>query len=100
MIARTPRSPVGYTLDRDANAQTYPDGHPMYAVSAYDDFVIRILRDEDDEFWLYIEPRSGRILAIEGLSDVPDLIDVEGDADRHGGSNCGALGRSDRAVVD
>lgn len=67
------------TLDRRANSDTYPDGHPMHAVSRYDDLYIQILRDQDDEFWLYIQPRSGRILAIEGLSEVDDLIDVEAD---------------------
>lgn len=64
-------------LDRKANAETYERGHPMHGVSVYDDFVIRILKDEDSAFWLYIQPNSAKILYIEGLSDVPDLIDVE-----------------------
>jgi len=64
-------------LDREANANTYPVDHHMHGVSVYDDFVIQILQDEDKEFWLYIQPRSGKILAIEGLSEVGDLIDVE-----------------------
>ena len=66
-------------LDREANGETYALGHPMHGTSRYDDLFIQILKDEDDEFWLYIQPRSGRILAIEGLSEVPDLIDVEGE---------------------
>ena len=66
-------------LDREANASIYELGHPMHATSVYDDFVIQILRDEDGEFWLYMQPRSAKILRIEGLSEVPDLIDVEGE---------------------
>ncbi len=65
-------------LDRDANAETYPRGDPMHGVSSYDDYVCRIIPDEDNEFWLYVEPRSGQILNIEGLSGVGDLIEVEG----------------------
>jgi hypothetical protein len=54
-------------LDRDANAATYPVGHHMHGVSPYDDFVIQINRDEDDEFWLYVTARSAKILTIESL---------------------------------
>lgn len=61
------------TLDRKANAETYPVGHPMHGVSTYDDLVIQIFPDEDDEYWLYVSKRSAKILAIEGLSEVPDL---------------------------
>ena len=39
-------------LDRNANADTYPEGHPMHGVSAYDDFVIQIRPDTAGEFWL------------------------------------------------
>ncbi len=66
-------------LDRESNADVYPSDHPMHGVSTYDDFVIRIVPDEDNEFWIYIERRSARILHVEGLSEVGDLIDVEGD---------------------
>lgn len=66
------------SLDRDANAQMYPSGHHMHGVSAYDDYVIQIMPDEDGQFWLYLQPRSARILHIEGLSEVGDLIDTEG----------------------
>ena len=65
------------TLDRKANADIYPSDHPIHGTSAYDDFVVQILRDEDGEFWLYIQPRSAKILVIEGLSDVGGLIDAE-----------------------
>lgn len=62
-------------LDREANAETYPIGDPMHGASAYDDFVIQIMQDEDEEWWLYVTPRSAKILAIEGLSQVPEQID-------------------------
>ena len=64
-------------LDRDANQKTYPEGHPSHGTSAYDDFFIQIMPDEDGLYWLYIQRRSASILYIEGLSDVGDLIDVE-----------------------
>ena len=66
-------------LDRDANANMYPGDHPMHGVSAYDDYVIQIMPDEDRQFWLYVQPRSARILVIEGLSEVGDLIDTTGE---------------------
>ena len=65
-------------LDRKANADTYPQGHPQHGVSVYDDYILQIIQDVEKKFWLYIQPRSGQILEIEGLSEVPDLIDVEG----------------------
>lgn len=65
-------------LDRKANATLYPADHPLHGTSATDDFILQILMDEDKKFWLYITPRSGQILHIEGLSEVGDLIDVEG----------------------
>ncbi len=66
-------------LDAKANASAYEQGHPMHGTSVYDTLQVRILSDEDGKFWLYIEPRSGGILAIEGLSEVGDLIEVEGE---------------------
>jgi hypothetical protein len=64
-------------LDRRANTELYARGHPMHGASVYDDYVLQILRDEDNQFWLYITPRSGQILHIEGLSEVGGLIDGE-----------------------
>lgn len=66
-------------LDAKANRTAYPEGHPMHAVSVYDTLQVRIVPDEDKQFWLYIEPRAGGILAIEGLSEVGGLVDIEGD---------------------
>lgn len=64
-------------LDRDANADLYKPGEPMHGVSVYDDYVLQILRDEDNQFWLYIQPRSAKILHVEGLSEVAEPIDAE-----------------------
>jgi hypothetical protein len=65
-------------LDRKANAAMYPPGHQMHNSSATDDYVLQIIADVDQKFWLYITPRSGQILHIEGLSEVGDLIDTDG----------------------
>lgn len=64
-------------LDRSANAVTYPLGDPMHRTSAYDGLVIQIIPDEDKQYWLYISKRAVPDI-IEGLSDVEDLIEVEG----------------------
>lgn len=66
-------------LDRKANAETYPDGHPMHGVSAYDDFVIQIAKDEDGDFWLYVTARSAKIITIESLHTGDEIIDGEGE---------------------
>lgn len=66
-------------LDRLANEKTYPADHPNHGQSAYDEYVIPApIRDEDGQYWLYVEPRRGKILAIEGLSEVGELIEVDG----------------------
>ncbi len=66
------------SLDRKANEAVYQPGHAMHGSSVYDDFVVQIIKDIADEFWLYIQPRSAKVLAIEGLSDV-EPIDVDGE---------------------
>lgn len=63
-------------LDREANAGTYPEGHTMHMTSIYDPYVVRIIMDEDKFWWMYVEPRASENMIIEGLSDVPDLIDI------------------------
>jgi hypothetical protein len=65
-------------LDRRANATTYPPDHPMHNTSAFDDLVLQLIPDQDKKWWLYISSRSAQILAVESLSEVGDLIDVEG----------------------
>lgn len=70
-------------LDRAANKETYPHGHPQHGQSIYDDYSVSILPDEDREhYWLYIEPRSKKILAIEGLSEegTSPIAAVDGEA--------------------
>jgi len=64
-------------LDRKANTEMYPLGHPMNGTSAFDDYVLQIIKDQDGLYWLYITPRSAQIIHIEGLSEVEDLIDIE-----------------------
>lgn len=67
------------SLDRNQNASVYPLESPLHGTSIYDPLVVQILKDEDGDFWLYVQPRSAQVLMIEGLSEVGDLIDVEGD---------------------
>lgn len=56
-------------LDRRANSETYPKGDPMHGASTYDGYVVQLQKDQDEEWWLYVQPRSSKILAIEGLSE-------------------------------
>lgn len=65
-------------LDRKANSEIYPPDHPMHNASAYDDYILQIIKDVEGQYWLYIKPRSAQILHIESLSEVGELIDVEG----------------------
>lgn len=70
------------TLDRKANAETYPHGHPQHGQSVYDEYVVQIFPDEDakrtGEFWLYIQRRSAGILALETLDDdTANLLEAE-----------------------
>lgn len=66
------------TLDREANAKTYPEGHPTHGVSPFDDFVVTIERDEDGEYWLYITARSAKIITVESLTSYEEITDTEG----------------------
>jgi len=63
-------------LDRKANAKTYPVDHPQHGVSTYDPYVVRLIPDEDSNWWVYVQPRAPEDMVIEGLSDTPDLIDA------------------------
>ena len=64
-------------LDRKANSQTYPADHPSHGVSIYDPYVVRLLPDEDGEWWVYVQPRASDDMIIEGLSEGGDqLIDA------------------------
>lgn len=71
-------------LDREANEATYPPGDPMHGSSIYDPYVVRILPDEDGQWWVYVEPRASENMIIEGLSEVPPLIEMNViDVDSH-----------------
>lgn len=67
-------------LDRKANQATYPEGHMLHGTSIYDPYVVRDpIKDEDDKWWLYVEPRGATEMVIEGLSEGGlDFIEGEG----------------------
>src|SRR5262245_5072405 len=45
-------------MDRDQNARTYPEGHPMHKKTPYDRLIFRIPRKgAPDDNYIYIEPR-------------------------------------------
>ena len=65
------------TLDRQANAGIYDPGHPMHGRSLYDSLLVELIRDEDGDWWTYVTPRRDKILALEGLSEVGDLLEQQ-----------------------
>lgn len=67
-------------LDRKANHATYPEGHMLHGTSRFDPLVVRDpVRDEDNRWWIYVEPRGSAEMIIEGLSDGGlEFIDSEG----------------------
>lgn len=46
------------SLDRKANARTYPKDHPLYGASNYDSLVLRVKEDVEGDWWVYIEPNT------------------------------------------
>ena len=64
------------SLDRKANAKIYPADDPNHNTSTYDPYVVRILPDEDGNYWIYVEPRAADSMIIEGLSETPPLIEA------------------------
>lgn len=63
-------------LLRKQNLTVYPPEHPRHGTSAYDHLYIQLFPDEDGQYWLYVQPRDGKLLAIEGLSDTPPLLEA------------------------
>lgn len=54
------------TVDRANNRAIYDTGHKLHGTSAYDLLIVRMPRNIDGKWWIYIEPRkiSGRIEAL------------------------------------
>lgn len=71
------------TLDRKYQAELYPLGHPSHGVSSYDEFEVTIIPDEDSEWWVYIQKRSGKILAVELIDNDHSLLAAPADGEAH-----------------
>lgn len=63
-------------LLRKESETIYQPGMPQYGVSGYDDFVVQIIPDEDGGWWIYIQRRATKILAIETLDEEDGLIEA------------------------
>lgn len=46
------------TLSRDEARRIYPSDDPRHGVSPYDPLIVRMPREADGKWWVYIEPRS------------------------------------------
>lgn len=44
-------------LDREESQRIYEADHPQWGTSAYDSLIVRIPREEEGKWWVYIEPR-------------------------------------------
>lgn len=64
-------------LDRQANEGVYPVGHPMHGQTLYDEYVVQLKEDSAGEWWMYVTPRSSKILAVEGLSEAEADDDLQ-----------------------
>lgn len=60
------------TVDRDRNAATYPDDHPMYGRSAYDALICRIKCSKDKTKWYVNIEKIAMDMPMEALSEVED----------------------------
>lgn len=55
-------------LQRMEAARMYPADSPLYNRSEYDVLQVRRpIRDAKDEWWIYVEPHNGRVLAVEDI---------------------------------
>lgn len=55
-------------LDRQANAELYPEGHRLHGRSVYDDLFATI-QVHNDVLWLYLERRQIETMTIEPLGE-------------------------------
>lgn len=57
-------------LRRDESRRMYPREDPRYNRTAFDHFVVRRpVSDTEDKWWVYIEPHSSNIIAIEDIEE-------------------------------
>lgn len=55
-------------LDREESTRIYEVEDPHYGISAYDPLIVRRPRDENEKWWVYIEPRSSAKYDVEELA--------------------------------
>lgn len=60
------------TIDRDDNSAIHPRGTPMHGCSAFDPLQILLRSDDDNLWWVYIEPRAVHI-----IGDIEELQPYE-----------------------
>lgn len=63
-------------LDRKDNAQTYDVGHMLHGCSVYDQLVLTIEQDRNDQHWLYVHKRDAGAFHVESLSKIEDEPDL------------------------
>lgn len=61
-------------VNREENLKTYEKGHPLHGRSEYDQVILTLKQDEEDQWWVYAE----RVQDIQ--SDIEPLSVIEGEA--------------------
>ena len=56
-------------IDRNENAKTYEEGHPLHGRSIYDRLVFRVKEDSDGEWWVYLEIQDTSNAYVEPLGE-------------------------------
>jgi hypothetical protein len=62
-------------IDRTDNVDSYPEGHPLYGRSIYDQLSCKI-RNFNGGAWLRIERIDARKFEIESLSEEPSIAEL------------------------
>ncbi len=44
-------------MARQESREIYTPDHPKHGISPYDTLIVRMPREEDERWWIYIEPR-------------------------------------------
>jgi hypothetical protein len=68
-------------LQRKETKRMYPPEDPRWGKTLYDRLIVRSPRKDDNgEYWVYIEAAHANILAIERLDPAPALLQLTGPA--------------------
>lgn len=65
------------SIDRDDNRVAYEEGHNLHGCSIYDQLLITIDTDSENQVWLYLHKRDTANFQIESLSEMAEVAQAE-----------------------